>query len=71
MILGNSSDRSINAIIQAIKSSKVRFLSRDDYSRIKKFLTRMLDLKRNKINIKDEQEFEELFMEMSWVNDHV
>jgi len=31
----------------------------------------MVSLKTNKSDIKNEQEFEDLFMEMSWVSDHV
>ena len=70
-ILGISGDRSVEAILRAIHAERGKYISKDFYSRIKRFLDMMWDIKRNKTIIKEEREFETLFMEMSWVNDHI
>ncbi|UYP48174.1 hypothetical protein NEF87_004459 [Candidatus Lokiarchaeum ossiferum] len=70
-LLGNSGDRSIDAILRAIRVERGKYLSKDHFNRIKRFLEMMFDIKRNKTVIKEEREFETLFMEMSWVNDHI
>ena len=36
---------------------------------LEKFFSKMLQLKKNQIGIKDEKEFEEVFAEMQWTGD--
>ena len=70
-LLGDAPDRSVNAIMSAIERERGQYLSKDNYRRIRAFFEKMDSLKKNKSDIKNEQEFEDLFMEMSWVSDHV
>ncbi len=70
-LLGDAPDRSVNAIMNAIERERGQYLSKDNYRRIRRFFEKMDSLKRNKSDIKNEMEFEDLFMEMSWVSDHV
>jgi hypothetical protein len=70
-LLGDAPDRSVNAIMGAIQRERGRYISKDNYKRIQSFFEKMDSLKKNKSDIKNEQEFEDLFMEMSWVSDHV
>ena len=70
-LLGDAPDRSVNAIMNAIERERGRYVSKDNYRRIQRFFEKMDSLKKNKSDIKNEQEFEDLFMEMSWVSDHV
>ncbi len=66
-LLGDSGNRSVEAIMRAIQNEQGRYLSKNDYKRIQTFFEFMADLKRNKVNIKDEREFEDWFLEMSWI----
>ena len=70
-LLGDAPDRSVKAIMAAIDRERGKYLSKDNYRRIQTFFEKMVSLKANKSDIKNEQEFENLFMEMSWVSDHV
>jgi hypothetical protein len=68
-MLGDAADRSVQAVMTAIRQEKGQYISKDNYRRIELFFNTMFDLKSNKNSIKDEAEFEKHFMEMSWVND--
>ncbi|MHA1721419.1 MAG: hypothetical protein ACTSWX_01875 [Promethearchaeota archaeon] len=70
-LLGDAPDRSVNAIMNALERERGRYLSKEHYKRIRRFLEKMDALKKNKTDVKNEQEFEDLFMEMSWVSDNV
>ena len=70
-LLGDAPDRSVKAIMSAIERERGRYLSKDNYRRIERFFEKMDSLKKNKSDIRNEAEFEDLFMEMSWVSDHV
>ncbi len=70
-LLGDAPDRSVNAIMNAIERERGRYISKDNYKRIQRFFEKMDSLKKNKSDIRNEREFEDLFMEMSWVSDHV
>jgi Rad3-related DNA helicase len=70
-LLGDSGNRSVEAIMLAIRRERGRFISKNDYIRIQKFFEFMRDLKLNKANIKDEREFEDHFLEMGWINDKI
>ncbi len=70
-LLGDAPDRSVNAIMNAIERERGRYISKDNYKRIQSFFEKMDSLKKNKSDIKNEQEFEVLFMEMSWVSDKI
>ncbi|MHA1510178.1 MAG: hypothetical protein ACTSRX_00495, partial [Promethearchaeota archaeon] len=64
-------DRSVNAIMNAIERERGRYITKENYKRIQRFFEKMDSLKKNKSDIKNEREFEDLFMEMSWVSDNV
>nr|WP_147663091.1 DUF4350 domain-containing protein [Candidatus Prometheoarchaeum syntrophicum]QEE16212.1 hypothetical protein DSAG12_02042 [Candidatus Prometheoarchaeum syntrophicum] len=70
-LLGDAPDRSVTAIMKAIERERGKYMSKDNYRRIQAFFEKMVSLKANKSDIKNEHEFEDLFMEMSWVSDHV
>ncbi len=70
-LLGDAPDRSVHAIMNAMERERGRYLSKDNYRRIRRFFEKMDSLKKNKSDIRNELEFEDLFMEMSWVSDHV
>ncbi len=71
MLLGDSGDRSIAAMMNILQQQKSRLLTKNNYNRIKTFLETMTAIKRNKKQIKEEGEFNYLFSEMSWVNDSI
>jgi len=58
-LLGDAPDRSVNAIMNAIERERGRYISKDNYKRIQSFFEKMDSLKKNKSDIKNEQEFEE------------
>lgn len=70
-LLGDSGDRSLAAVMAAIEREHGRYYSSDIYKRIQAFFEKMFKLKAGKDNIRDEREFELLFMEMSWVSDKI
>ncbi|MCF2141129.1 MAG: DUF4350 domain-containing protein [Candidatus Lokiarchaeota archaeon] len=66
-LLGESGDRSLDALMRALRREHGQYISKDVYNRIEKFFEKMFKIKAGKENVRDEREFELLFMEMSWV----
>ncbi|MHA1620126.1 MAG: hypothetical protein ACTSVZ_12685, partial [Promethearchaeota archaeon] len=70
-ILGDSGDRTLAALMRAIQQEHGKQYSKDVYDRIEKFFEKMFKLKSGKDTIKEEGEFEYLFMEMSWASNKI
>ncbi len=68
-ILGASAQRDVDAIMDAIKAERGNTITKDQYKRIENFFETMLALKENKEDVDNEEDFEDIFMQMSWVND--
>ncbi|MHA1777253.1 MAG: hypothetical protein ACTSWC_10790 [Promethearchaeota archaeon] len=66
-LLGDSGDRSLSALMRALRQEHGQYYSEDVYKRIEKFFEKMFKIKIGKERVRDEHEFELLFMEMSWV----
>jgi hypothetical protein len=61
----------LDAVVAAIKESQQQYIKSEDLERIKKFLSKMKQVKAKEIDIIDEQEFHDMFFEMEWVNEHI
>ncbi|MHA1675347.1 MAG: hypothetical protein ACTSYI_17180 [Promethearchaeota archaeon] len=70
-MLGDSGDRTLAALMRSIQQEHGNRYSKDIYDRIEKFFEKMFKLKSGKDTIKEEGEFEYLFLEMSWVNNKI
>jgi hypothetical protein len=70
-LLGDSAARSVNDIINAVRQERGKYIKKDVLDRMRKFFNKIYALKANKDEVKNESEFEELFMEMGWVNDNL
>ncbi len=68
-MLGDAAQRDLNAIMNAIRRERGNFINKDALRRLESFFDKMLAIKANKRGVRDEDEFEALFMEMSWAND--
>lgn len=66
-LLGESGDRSLGAVMRALRMEHGQYYTDDVYKRIEKFFEKMFAIKMGKEKVRDEHEFELLFMEMSWV----
>jgi hypothetical protein len=62
---------SVEMVLANIKAAQKQYMKDDDLNRIKDFLKKMDDIKKNKITIVDEKEFHDMFFEMEWVNNHL
>ena len=58
-----------HAIMNAIQRERGKYITKDALRRLESFFDKMLAIKANKRGVRDEEEFENLFMEMSWAND--
>ncbi|TFH29736.1 MAG: DUF4350 domain-containing protein [Promethearchaeota archaeon] len=70
-ILGDSGDRTLFTLMKFIQQEHGTYYSKDIYARIEKFFEKMFRLKSGKDTIKEEGEFEYLFLEMAWVSDKI
>jgi hypothetical protein len=71
LIGDDSATLTVDRILQIIKESKGSFISKDQLQRLEEFFTRMERLRNNKDDIKDERDFEDMFLEMRWIADNI
>ncbi|MBN2155217.1 MAG: hypothetical protein JW776_04185 [Candidatus Lokiarchaeota archaeon] len=62
---------SVDTILATIKEAQKQYMKDEEYLRIKAFLIKMEQVKKNEIEIVDESEFRDMFFEMEWVNEHI
>ncbi|MHA1819489.1 MAG: hypothetical protein ACTSU2_16645 [Promethearchaeota archaeon] len=58
-------------IMNIIEETKGKYLDKDSKSRIQKLLEKMEQIKKNKVKIEDEEEFNNIFFEMEFVNEKI
>ena len=68
-MLGDAGERGLQAIMAAIRKERGQYISKENLKRLEKFFDRMLEIKQGKSDVSNEEEFEDLFLEMSWAND--
>ncbi|MHA1727314.1 MAG: hypothetical protein ACTSWY_01120 [Promethearchaeota archaeon] len=56
----------VNNIIAEIKARRGKYINKESINRMQRFLEKMLQVKKNQINIVDEEEFNDMFFEMEW-----
>jgi hypothetical protein len=57
----------VNNIIEKIQEERGKYITKENIIRIRSFLTKMLEIKGNKINVVSEEEFNDYFFQMSWI----
>ncbi len=57
----------VNNIIEKIQEERGKYITKENIIRMRSFLTKMLEIKGNKINIVSEEEFNDIFFQMSWI----
>jgi len=57
----------VDNIIEKIQEERGKYISKENVTRMRSFLSKMLEIKGNKINIVDEEEFNDIFFQMSWI----
>ena len=61
----------VDNIIEQIQTEKGKYVSAENVNRIKKFLIKLDEIKNNEITIVDEEEFNDMFFEMSWMAENI
>ena len=61
----------VSNIVAAITREKGHPLAKDVIVRLQKFFAKMIDLKANKDDVREEEEFQDLFLEMQWIADNI
>ena len=59
----------VDNILAKLEQERGKYISKENYERIKNFLTNFKDVKEKNLEIVDEEEFNEIFFEMSWFAD--
>jgi len=62
---------SVENVISRLEIERGKYISGENLDRIRNFLIKIKDVKENKIDVVDEEEFNALFFEMSWLADIV
>ena len=57
----------VDNIIEKIQEERGKYISKENITRMRSFLSKMLEIKGNKIHIVDEEEFNDVFFQMSWI----
>jgi len=56
-------------VLAKLEQERGKYISKENYERIQKFLVNFKEIKENHLEIVDEEEFNEVFFEMSWFAD--
>jgi hypothetical protein len=62
---------SLDNIMTIIQSNQNKPIAKDNMLRLRAFFSKMIDLKANKLDVREEDQFQNLFLEMQWVGDFI
>ena len=68
---GDEATLSVDRIMQLVQASRGTYLNKETEMRLRKFFVRMENLKNNKDDIRDEEDFTDMFLEMKWIADNI